>query len=195
MRFVLALLTAAAVLGWQAAARATVRIHVDLSSQTLHATSAKGGDYDWPVSTGRPGYRTPTGAYRPQRMYVMTHSSEYENAPMPHAIFFTGGYAIHGSYETSRLGQPASHGCVRLAPADAAILYEMVKREGASILITGTAPGGDAIATARVRHRGRQTVAARWRAHRRDRAATYAREISPYEEPLGAWSYYPLDGQ
>src|SRR6185437_3988992 len=131
MRFVLALLTAAAVLGWQAAARATVRIHVDLSSQTLHATSAKGGDYDWPVSTGRPGYRTPTGAYRPQRMYVMTHSSEYENAPMPHAIFFTGGYAIHGSYETSRLGQPASHGCVRLAPADAAILYEMVKRASA----------------------------------------------------------------
>ena len=195
MRFVLALLTAAGVLGWQATAQATVRIHVDLSSQTLHATSASGGDYDWPVSTGRPGYRTPTGAYRPQRMYVNWRSREYDNAPMPHAIFFSGGYAIHGSYETSRLGRAASHGCVRLAPADAAILYEMVKRESASILITGTAPGGGAVATARARHRGRQTVATRRRGRRHNWAATYAREISPYEEPLGAWSYYPIDGQ
>jgi hypothetical protein len=193
MRFVLALLAAAAVFGWQASAQAIVRIRVDLSSQTMRVTSSEGGDYDWPVSTGRPGYRTPTGAYRPQRMFVMTHSSEYENAPMPHAIFFTGGYAIHGSYETRWLGRPASHGCVRLAPAHAAILYDLVRREGASILISGTAPGGEAVASAR--HRGGRASAVSWRTCYRDDEASYAPQVSPYEVPLGAWTVYPLDGQ
>lgn len=194
MRFVLALLAAGALLGLQTKAQAIVRIHVDLSNQTMGVTSSEGGDYDWPVSTGRPGYRTPTGAYRPQRMYVMIHSSEYENAPMPHAIFFNGGYAIHGSYETRWLGRPASHGCVRLSPAHAALLYDMVKREGASILITGSAPGGEAVASARHRGRPASTVWAGTR-YRDDAAAAYAPQVSPYEAPLGAWSVYPLDGQ
>jgi hypothetical protein len=193
MRFVLALLAAAAVFGWQASAQAIVRIRVDLSSQTMRVTSSEGGQYDWSVSTGRPGYRTPTGAYRPQRMFVMTHSSEYENAPMPHAIFFTGGYAIHGSYETRWLGRPASHGCVRLAPSHAAILYDLVRREGASILISGTAPGGEAVASAR--HRGGRVSAVSWRTRDRDDRASYAPQVSPYEVPLGVWSVYPLDGQ
>jgi hypothetical protein len=187
MRFVSALLAAVVLLALPAAAQATARIHIDLSRQSMHVTSAEGAQYDWPVSTGRPGYRTPTGAYRPQRMYVMTHSAKYENAPMPHAIFFRGGYAIHGSYETSRLGRPASHGCVRLAPGHATILYQMVRREGASILITGVAPG-------RERPRDGERLA-----HRRPRygngAAAYAPPISPYEAPLRTWSVYPLDGQ
>src|SRR5690242_20154140 len=113
MRFISApLAAAAAFLGIQSAA-ATVRIEVDLGAQTMHVASAH-GEYDWAVSTGRPGYRTPTGAYRPQRMFEMTYSRKYDNAPMPHAIFFTGGYAIHGSYATRELGQVASHGCIRL---------------------------------------------------------------------------------
>ena len=187
MRFVSALMAAAALLALQATAQATVRIHIDLSTQSMRVTSAEGAQYDWPVSTGRPGYRTPTGAYRPQRMYVMTHSAKYENAPMPHAIFFRGGYAIHGSYETSRLGRPASHGCVRLAPGNAAILYQMVRREGAAILITGVAPG-------RERPREGQRLAHRRPAYRNG-AVTYAPQPSPYEAPLRAWTVYPLDGQ
>src|ERR1700761_6555244 len=98
MRFILGPLTAvAACVALQAPAKATVHIDVDLSNQTMHVTSASGGEHEWAVSTGRPGYRTPTGYYRPQRMYVLTHSAKYENAPMPHAIFFSGGYAIHGT--------------------------------------------------------------------------------------------------
>ena len=194
MRFVSALLAAAVLLGGPTAAPALVRIHVDLARQTMHVASAEGEDYDWPVSTGRTGYRTPTGLYRPQRMYVMIHSVEYENAPMPHAIFFTGGYAIHGSYETSRLGRPASHGCVRLAPGDAAALYKMVKREGASILITGTAPGGREVAQARA-SAGERRVGRRWR--RWDGAETHIPYgyPYPYEAPVRVWSVYPLDGQ
>jgi len=59
---------------------------------------------------------------------------------MPHSIFFAGGYAIHGTYETRSLGRPASHGCVRLSPAHAAVLYQMVQAEGARITISGSPP-------------------------------------------------------
>ncbi|MCX7900356.1 MAG: L,D-transpeptidase, partial [Methylocystis sp.] len=59
----------------------------------------------------------------------------------PYSIFFRGGYAIHGTYATAQLGTPASHGCVRLSPAHAKMLYEMVQREGASISINGLPRG------------------------------------------------------
>src|ERR1700744_556923 len=126
MRYLLAPLAAlVGLLAFLTAAQAAVHINIDLGSQRMHVSSSE-GDYDWAVSTGRPGHRTPTGVYRPQRMYVMTHSRTYDDAPMPHAIFFSGGYAIHGTYQTAALGGVASHGCVRLAPGAAAALYEMV---------------------------------------------------------------------
>ncbi|HEU4357174.1 MAG TPA: L,D-transpeptidase [Xanthobacteraceae bacterium] len=86
--------------------------------------------YRWVVSTGRAGYGTPSGTYRPQRMERTWFSKEYYNSPMPHSIFFHGGYAIHGSYEIRRLGGPASHGCIRLHPANAATLFALVKQRG-----------------------------------------------------------------
>jgi L,D-transpeptidase catalytic domain len=88
--------------------------------------------YNWRVSTARHGYITPPGTYRPQMMARRWFSRLYYNSPMPYSIFFHGGYAIHGTYEISRLGGPASHGCVRLDPDHAAILFELVEREGMS---------------------------------------------------------------
>src|SRR5262249_5134648 len=82
------------------------------------------------VSTGRAGYGTPNGTYHPERLARTWFSKKYYNSPMPHSIFFHGGFAIHGSYEISRLGGPASHGCVRLHPSNAATLYALVQREG-----------------------------------------------------------------
>jgi hypothetical protein len=70
----------------------------------------------------------------------MHYSRKYDMSPMPYSIFFRGGYAIHGSYATGALGRPASHGCVRLAPENAAVLYQLVQMEGASISITGSPP-------------------------------------------------------
>jgi hypothetical protein len=191
MRFVSAPFIAAAFFGLPATAQATVHIDIDLASQTMHVATAQGAEYDWPVSTGRPGHRTPTGAYHPQAMYVMHHSNKYDNAPMPHAIFFHGGYAIHGTYETARLGQVASHGCVRLAPQNAAVLFEMVKHEGATIHISGRAPGRDEIA--RERHRGGQRLAAHWRKHYREQALAYAPPRR--ERTLRQWARQPLDGR
>jgi hypothetical protein len=87
----------------------------------------------WPVSTGRRGYDTPSGSFKPFRMEEDHYSKEWDDAPMPYSIFFTSeGHAIHGSYETRNLGRRASHGCVRISPSNASRLFALVKREGVS---------------------------------------------------------------
>lgn len=103
---------------------------VDLSSQRMYVSVGGKRAYTWAVSTGKRGYRTPTGSYRPTRMYRKYFSRKYHGSPMPNSIFFRGGYAIHGTGYTKSLGRPASHGCVRLAPGNARKLYNLVKRYG-----------------------------------------------------------------
>ncbi len=88
--------------------------------------------YNWKVSTARSGYRTPTGKWSPIRMHKMWHSRKYDMSPMPYSIFFYGGYAIHGTNAVSRLGRPASHGCVRLQTDNARKLYDLTRQVGAS---------------------------------------------------------------
>jgi lipoprotein-anchoring transpeptidase ErfK/SrfK len=89
--------------------------------------------YKWPVSTGAPGYDTPSGSFKPFRMEKEHFSKEWDDAPMPYSIFFTGeGHALHGSYHVNSLGRRASHGCVRILPANAAILFALVQKTGMS---------------------------------------------------------------
>lgn len=140
---------------WSAPAAAAVNIQVDLSSQTMHVTDNSGESYDWPVSTARDGFVTPRGRYGVQSLQAMHYSRKYHNSPMPHSIFFKGGYAIHGTYETGSLGAAASHGCVRLSPEHAATLYGMVRAEGASISIVGSRPARGDLHVARNRSRER----------------------------------------
>jgi hypothetical protein len=193
MRFVSAPLAAVAVFGLPMAAQAKVQIHVDLSTQSMHVAS-HAGEFDWPVSTGRRGHRTPTGVYHPQRMYAMTYSRKYDNAPMPHAIFFRGGYAIHGTGAVGHLGAVASHGCIRLAPENAAALYEMVKQEGATIVISGTAPGTDHVAQAREHHRAGHRLAAKWRQrYLEDPALAYAPQERHRSRTLRDWVNNPME--
>jgi hypothetical protein len=162
MRFARPFLVAlCALVAMLARAEARVRVNVDLASQTMYVTSAE-GSYAWPISSARSGFRTPRGVYHVQRMEAMHRSHKYHNAPMPHSIFFSGGYAIHGTYEIAALGVPASHGCIRLAPQHAAALYEMVKREGAQIAINGTAPASNRAYASRAT---RRTVAYAARGH------------------------------
>ncbi len=110
---------------------AKITAKIDISSQRMHVYQNGRRIYSWRVSTGRGRYRTPTGNYRPTVMRRMHYSRKYNNAPMPHSIFFRGGYAIHGTNHIRRLGRRASHGCVRLHPRNAARLYQLVKRSGA----------------------------------------------------------------
>jgi lipoprotein-anchoring transpeptidase ErfK/SrfK len=109
---------------------AGVEAHIDLSDQSMDVYVDGSYYASWKVSTARRGYRTPTGSYKPKWLARMHYSSKYDNSPMPHSIFFHGGYAIHGTYEIKRLGRPVSHGCVRLHPSNAAKLFSLVREYG-----------------------------------------------------------------
>jgi lipoprotein-anchoring transpeptidase ErfK/SrfK len=121
---------AAALVAFAGSAAASLKVNVDIGSQRMQVYVDGKLAHDWAISSGRRGYETPTGTYRPTRLERDWYSRQYDDAPMPHAIFFSGGYAIHGSYETRRLGRPASHGCIRLAPANAALLFALVEDRG-----------------------------------------------------------------
>lgn len=111
-------------------ASADVVAKIDLSSQTM-TVRVNGWHYaSWKVSSGRRGYRTPVGSWRPKWLAKMHYSRKYHNSPMPHSIFFLGGYAIHGTNATRRLGRTASHGCIRLHPRNAAKLFALVQKHG-----------------------------------------------------------------
>ena len=104
--------------------------HVSITSQTMNVYHEGRLIYTWPVSTAKAGKITPAGTYEPEFLSRNHRSRRYNNAPMPFAIFYDGNYAIHGTDQIKRLGKPASHGCVRLDPKNAKILFEMVKAEG-----------------------------------------------------------------
>jgi L,D-transpeptidase catalytic domain len=140
------LIAAALVLSFAAPARANILVTIDKNTQRMSVSVDGTQRYDWPVSTGRHGYDTPNGTFRPFRMEVSHFSKAFDDAPMPHSIFFTKvGHAIHGSLDTGHLGSAASHGCVRLSPANADTLYALVKEEGmgdTTVVIAGHTPAG-----------------------------------------------------
>ena len=116
-----------------------IAVTVDKTTQRLTVEVDGVIQYRWAVSTARRGYLTPNGSYRPEWLARKWFSREYDWSPMPYSIFFSGGYAIHGSYEISNLGSPASHGCIRLHPENAAILFALVRSNMNStrIVVTG----------------------------------------------------------
>ena len=133
-------------LAMASAALARVEVNVNLSTQRMNVT-VDGRHYaTWRISSGRREkgsreYYTPRGTYRPKWLKRMHYSRKYDNAPMPYSIFFHGGYAIHGTNAVSRLGRPASHGCIRLSEPAAAELFRLVQQHGRKntiIRITGS---------------------------------------------------------
>ena len=130
--FSLSVVAAAALfgLGTYQASAATLIARVDVAAQKMTVSHLGKVVHEWPVSTAREGYSTPRGQYRPQRVHKMWYSRTYDNSPMPFAIFYDRGWAIHGTTAVSRLGNPASHGCVRLATANAEAFYTLVRRVG-----------------------------------------------------------------
>jgi lipoprotein-anchoring transpeptidase ErfK/SrfK len=110
-------------------AKADVYITISKSNQEMVVQTPE-AVYVWDVSTGRKGYTTPSGNYQPYMLKKMHYSSKYNNAPMPHSIFFHGGYAIHATDAINKLGRPASHGCIRLHPQNARWLYQAVNQYG-----------------------------------------------------------------
>jgi len=124
-----------------------VLISINKANQEMTVSLDGIEKYHWPVSTGRAGYSTPSGTYTATSMNEIWYSKQWDNSPMPHSIFFMkDGHAIHGSYEVRNLGKPASHGCVRISPENAATLYALVKENGldnTQVVLTGVTPGGE----------------------------------------------------
>jgi lipoprotein-anchoring transpeptidase ErfK/SrfK len=135
-----------------------VVISIDKSTQRMTVSVDGQEQYVWPVSTGAPGYTTPSGTYRPFRMEEFHFSEQWDDAPMPNSIFFTPqGHAIHGSEHVASLGRRASHGCVRLAPEDAETLFYLVEEAGmanTTVIVRG------GVAETGKRQRGRRWM--RW---------------------------------
>ncbi|WP_242223478.1 L,D-transpeptidase [Shinella zoogloeoides] len=114
----------------EAVLAANLTAEVSLSSQTMVVTQNGVVKHRWRVSTGRKGFGTPTGSWKAKWASRNHRSRKYDNAPMPYAIFFNGGYAVHATFDTKRLGRPASHGCVRLSPNNAATFYQLANTHG-----------------------------------------------------------------
>jgi lipoprotein-anchoring transpeptidase ErfK/SrfK len=130
------LAAAAATLFFQfspaAAEAANLVANISIGSQTMTVSENGFVKYRWKVSTARNGYVTPTGSWSAKWLSRDHRSRKYDNAPMPFAVFFNGGYAVHGTFDLKRLGTPASHGCVRLEPKNAAQFFSMAQETGLS---------------------------------------------------------------
>jgi L,D-transpeptidase catalytic domain len=206
-----AALALALTLPFATAAYANIAISIDKSTQ--HMTVAVDGQqrYVWPVSTGRPGYDTPNGNFKLNRMDADHFSQEWDNAPMPHTMFFDlHGHAIHGFFDVKHLGLAVSHGCVRLSPEHAATLFDLVKTEGmanTSVSIDGHTPGGDTMPVARAHLPDSETVynnqpvqiAPQYGQQQPQQQPYYGDQQQAYSQPAYGQRYYaqpqPYSGQ
>jgi hypothetical protein len=188
------------------AAQAKISITVDKSAQLMTVAVDGVERYQWPVSTGNPSHETPNGSFRTFRMEEDHYSKEFDDAPMPHSIFFTKvGHAIHGTESEGRLGTPVSHGCVRLSRANASTLYALVQKDGV-LNTTVTLTGSSQIALARNPRRPATAVARRDPAQQYDAAGDpvvltpqqaapgqYAPQLQPQARADDGY-IYPADG-
>jgi L,D-transpeptidase catalytic domain len=191
------LLAAGLALPLSSVSYANVVISIDKSTQRMLVAVDGTTRYDWPVSTGRPGYDTPSGTFKPNRMEVEHFSKEYENAPMPHSIFFDmNGHAIHGFFDVPHLGLAVSHGCVRLSPADAATLYSLVQAAGmgnTAVVVSGHTPAGRGPIVAQRRTPAEETAAAE---QPMPIAPAYGQRPAPYYgQPAYGQIYYDQYGR
>ena len=124
-----------------------ILVNIDKAKQRMTVSLDGVETFDWPVSTGRAGYSTPSGNYTATSMNEIWYSKQWDNAPMPHSVFFMkDGHAIHGSNDVRNLGKPASHGCVRISPENATTLYSLVQKSGLEnthVTLSGVTPGGE----------------------------------------------------
>ncbi len=135
--------TAIAIMAIPSAAVAKLSAKINLSSQTMSVYENGKKKHVWKISSGKDGFFTPTGSFRPYVVKKMHYSKKYNNAPMPYTVFFRGGYAIHGTKSVWRLGRPASHGCVRLHTSNAKKFHDLVLKHGkkaTSIKVVGSTP-------------------------------------------------------
>src|ERR1700712_4829879 len=198
MRSLLSAVAGLALLASANAAQAKIAITVDKNAQLMTVAVDGVERYQWPVSTGNPSHETPNGSFRTFRMEEDHYSKEFDDAPMPHSIFFTKvGHAIHGTDSVGRLGTPVSHGCVRLSRANATTLYALVEKDGV-LNTTVTLTGSSQVALARNPRNGttvpRRAVGPQVEADGAgDPVMLAPREIAPQQRADDGY-VYPADG-
>jgi hypothetical protein len=190
-RFCLAVMAACAWMIATSAAEAKVVITVDKSAQEMTVVVDGVQRWRWPVSTGRRGYATPSGRYTAFRMEKDHYSKEWDDAPMPHSIFFTKrGHAIHGTNDARHIGAAVSHGCVRLNLDNATKLFALVKEQGvtnATVVITG-GDNSPAVARTAPRRAPRQ-----YQTSEAEQPTVYRRQAPAFGNPtfgFGGQRYY-----
>jgi L,D-transpeptidase catalytic domain len=209
MRSALIALMGLACFAASGAAQAKVAITVDKNAQQMTVAVDGVERYHWPVSSGIPSHETPNGSFRAFRMEEDHYSKEFDDAPMPHSIFFTKiGHAIHGTMSENRLGTPASHGCVRISRANASTLYALVQSEGV-LNTTVTLTGSSQVALARNPRPRSNTAIARSDPNSQVGAPQYdaagdpvvitpqqvtPRQIAPPQQQANDGYIYPADG-
>jgi hypothetical protein len=103
---------------------ATVRACIDLAHNK--AWLLRGGVVEYgpvPITSGKPGYRTPVGTFRVLSKERLHLSRAFDNAPMPYSVFFIPGIAFHqGSLAVT------SHGCIHLSKAAAIRFFGSLAR-------------------------------------------------------------------
>ena len=141
-RLALALAAGILVMAPSYESQASVTAKISLAQQRMEVHIDGKLTHTWAVSSGAEGYATPAGNYTPYWLDKDHRSQKYDDAPMPYAVFFHGGYAVHGTNALGRLGRPASHGCVRLSPSNARHFFELVQQHGmsASKIVVHDAP-------------------------------------------------------
>ena len=172
----------------------TVVARINLSSQRMEVSVNGAALHSWAISSGRAGYASPRGTWRVQWTSRIWYSKKYDNAPMPHAVFFTGGVAVHATSATGMLGRPASHGCIRLAPANAAQFYALVQKHGnkqTQIQVFGSPPQS-AVASRRERDRDEDAG----RSSRSDRRRVASRRMASMDDegPSGGRDSFVQNG-
>lgn len=178
-RFALAFAAGLLALAPAQQADAAVTAKVSLAKQRMDVFVDGTLTHSWAVSTGREDFETPAGSYTTQWLDKDHRSQKYDDAPMPYAVFFRGGYAVHGTTSTGMLGRRASHGCVRLSTANAQRFYELVKLHGVSsskvVIYDAPAHGNDNRYVAEIGGRREWAASSRPVAHNRTPAPAFAR--------------------
>ena len=191
------LLAATLALPCATLARANIVVTIDKTTQQMSVAVDGAPRYVWPVSTGRAGYDTPNGTFKPNRMDADHLSQEWDNAPMPHTIFFDmKGHAIHGFFDVKHLGLPVSHGCVRLAPDHAATLFQLIKAEGmanTAVVVSGHTPAWQSPAVARRGAPVEETAAQPMQIAPDQQQPPYGRQY--YRQPQPYYAQQPYYGQ
>ncbi len=110
-------------------------VDVDRTRQILLAMEGAQPVFATLVSTGRRGNETAAGEHRVWVKLATTDMSNVDNVDLysatalytvsrvPWVMFFHNDQALHGAFWHDRFGASHSHGCVNLAPRDAAWLY------------------------------------------------------------------------